>query len=355
MLTRYPFQANLHGLPPEVVKECLHGRHRGQGRAPEARRGARRRPKNFEDFCLKKFGAGISRHFMIPYNQKLWGVHPREITAAWCSRFVPLPNLEQVVAGAVGAGPPEMGYNVSFLYPKAGGIETLTRALLTRMRTRAADACTGARAPTTIDWRRRDVVVGRRERAVPRARRDDPAAGAARAHARSAARDRGGSGEPALHDGALPERRLAREAARRLPLDLRAREKYPFYRVNVFSTAMPAMAPPGRGSIYVELSDRGPIPRGDDMRDVARARRGRRDHLARRRRSSPNSRRSSTPTSCSTINYYSATRAIFSFLEANGIYPRGRYGSWTYNAMEDCVLAGREVARCRRRSAESAR
>ena len=35
---------------------------------------------------------------------------------------------------------------------------------------------------------------------------------------------------------------------------------------------------------------------------------------------------------------------IFAFLEKNGIYPRGRYGAWTYNAMEDCVLAGREVA-----------
>ena len=43
-------------------------------------------------------------------------------------------------------------------------------------------------------------------------------------------------------------------------------------------------------------------------------------------------------------NYYEATRAIFSFLEANAIYPRGRYGAWTYNAMEDCLLAGREVA-----------
>ena len=35
------------------------------------------------------FGEGIARHFMLPYNEKLWGVHPREITAAWCSRFVP--------------------------------------------------------------------------------------------------------------------------------------------------------------------------------------------------------------------------------------------------------------------------
>ena len=43
-------------------------------------------------------------------------------------------------------------------------------------------------------------------------------------------------------------------------------------------------------------------------------------------------------------HYYQATRVIFAFLEKNGIYPRGRYGAWTYNAMEDCVLAGREVA-----------
>jgi protoporphyrinogen oxidase len=43
-------------------------------------------------------------------------------------------------------------------------------------------------------------------------------------------------------------------------------------------------------------------------------------------------------------HYYPATTAIFRFLEEHGIYPRGRYGSWTYNAMEDCVLAGREVA-----------
>ena len=83
---------------------------------------------------------------MIPYNEKIWGVHPREITAAWCSRFVPLPNLEQVIAGAVGAGPPEMGYNQSFLYPKSGGIETFTRALLTRVAGRTA--CTRGPAPT---------------------------------------------------------------------------------------------------------------------------------------------------------------------------------------------------------------
>ena len=78
VLTRYPFQANLHGLPPEVIKECLLG-------VVEAKLGtAEGEPDNFEEYCLRHFGAGISKHFMIPYNEKIWGVHPREITAAWC-------------------------------------------------------------------------------------------------------------------------------------------------------------------------------------------------------------------------------------------------------------------------------
>jgi len=54
-------------------------------------------------------------------------------------------------------------------------------------------------------------------------------------------------------------------------------------------------------------------------------------------------------------NYYEATHAIFSFLESQGIYPRGRYGAWTYNAMEDCVLAGREVAALIDAESEAAR
>jgi len=43
-------------------------------------------------------------------------------------------------------------------------------------------------------------------------------------------------------------------------------------------------------------------------------------------------------------NYYAATSAIFAFLESHAIYSRGRYGSWTYNSMEDALLAGRDVA-----------
>ncbi len=95
--TRYPFQANTFGLPPAVAYECVMGFIAAHFAANKLA------PQNFEEFCLTHFGVGISRHFMIPYNSRLWGVHPSEITAAWCERFVPLPKLEDVIAGVAGA------------------------------------------------------------------------------------------------------------------------------------------------------------------------------------------------------------------------------------------------------------
>ncbi len=335
-LTRYPFQANLHGLPPEVIKECLLGVIEAKAR-PEAGE-----PANFEEYCLRHFGAGISKHFMIPYNEKLWGVHPREITAAWCSRFVPLPNLEQIVAGAVGAGPPEMGYNVSFVYPKQGGIETFTRALTTRMA--GGEVHTGA-TPDVIDYRKRVVTVGGEEipyRAVvasiplPELLRRMPGL------------------PPDIEAHAA---RLRCTTLRYLNVATRTRppedwhwiyvpeRKYPFYRVGIFTNAMPSMAPAGQSSLYVELSDRAPIRDHDAVtREVANA------LVETGGLASAEDVVFADPKEITYAyvvfdeHYYPATQAIFAFLEKHAIYPRGRYGAWTYNAMEDCVIAGREVA-----------
>jgi protoporphyrinogen oxidase len=334
VLTRYPFQANLFGLPPDVIKECLMGVIAAAAAAPAGE------AANFEEYCLRHFGAGISKHFMIPYNEKLWGVPPREITAAWCSRFVPLPNLEQVVAGAVGAGPPEMGYNVSFLYPKSGGIEVFTRALLTRMQGGQVHTQT---SPDVVDWQRREVVVGGERIPYSAVVASIPLPELLR---------RMPNLPPEIEQHAA---RLRCTTLRYLNVGTRTQppadwhwiyvpeRKYPFYRVNVFSTAMPSMAPPGCASICVEMSDRGPVSDAT-IGDVAAA------LTAAGALTSPTdvvfAERKEIQYAYVVFddNYYPATRAIFSFLEANGIYPRGRYGAWTYNAMEDCVLAGREVA-----------
>ena len=332
--TLFPFQANLHGLPPEVIKECLLG-------VIEAKlQSAGTPPRNFEEYCLRHFGAGISRHFMIPYNEKLWGVRPRTITADWCTRFVPLPNLEQVVAGAVGADAGSMGYNVSFLYPNRGGIETLTRALGARIQGGEVYLRSSVES---IDLRRREVVVGGQRvpyhavvatMALPELLArisdlpDDIAGHASRLRCTTLRYLNVATRSPPTADWHwiyVPEKRL------------------PFYRVGIYSNAVASMAPAGAASLYVELADRGPVSAAT-LSDVAQglAEIGAIGSAGDIRFA--DAREIKYAYVVFDEHYQAATTAIFRFLESHAIYPRGRYGAWTYNAMEDCLLAGREVA-----------
>jgi protoporphyrinogen oxidase len=332
--TLYPFQANLYGLPPDVIKECLLGVIQAKMQSEGVL------PRNFEEYCLRHFGAGISQHFMIPYNEKLWGVHPRTITADWCSRFVPLPNLEQVVAGAVGADAGRMGYNVNFLYPKQGGIETLARALGTRIQGGEVHLRSSMES---LDFRRREVVVAGEH--VPY-----HAVVATLPLPELLAR------MPDLPDNiAAHASRLRCTTLRYLNLATRSppaadwhwiyvpEKRMPFYRVGIYSNAVAGMAPAEAASLYVELADRGPVS-DTTLSDVAQG------LAAIGAIVSPSDIRFADAREIKyayvvfDLHHGAATTAIFRFLESHAIYPRGRYGAWTYNAMEDCLLAGREVA-----------
>lgn len=118
--TDYPFQANTFGLPVEVVKECVMGFIEAWGARQQKRV---RSPKSFLDWILATFGTGISNHFMIPFNEKLWQRPLSELSCDWGGGWlIPVPALEEVVQGALGMTNRQMGYNPSFFYPKAGGI-----------------------------------------------------------------------------------------------------------------------------------------------------------------------------------------------------------------------------------------
>ncbi|WP_437675590.1 protoporphyrinogen/coproporphyrinogen oxidase [Sorangium sp. So ce131] len=340
--TRYPFQANTFGLPPAVAYDCLRGFIEAHF-APN-----KPQPRNFEEFCLAHFGEGISRHFMIPYNSRLWGVHPSEITAAWCSRFVPLPKLEDVLAGAVGLNDRELGYNTKFLYPRLG-IGQLTHGLARalaeqRPRGAGAPAIELGRAPRAIDWRARELVfddeVVRYDVLVSSA--PLPAlvrllADAPRAVSEAAARLRcthlyyldvaldTPCGKP-LHWVYVPE------------------AKYPFYRVGCYSNFSPAMAPPGKAGLYVELADRAEpdlaalLPRVADglvemglipaPSAVRFARLRRIDHAY----------------VVFDHGYFEALEVVRPFLEGQRILSCGRYGGWNYSSMEDALHFGRDAA-----------
>lgn len=165
--TRYPFQGALYGLPPAVIKECIVG-------AVEARYGSMSKPDaacnapvvaqsgdlkeiddccadgtvelpaasasqaasenaapaNFEEFIYKVWGAGIGKHFAIPYNKKLWTVPLTEMETSWLGGRVPLPNIEEIIEGALEPVGKPMGPNARFGYPLKGGFQALMSGFL---------------------------------------------------------------------------------------------------------------------------------------------------------------------------------------------------------------------------------
>jgi len=333
--TRFPYQANTFGLPPSIAFECL----KGFLAAWERRRDGPP-PRDFEQFIRRHFGDGIARHFMIPYNTKLWGVPPRAMSTAWTARFVPKPTLDDVLAGAVGLHERELGYNAWFFYPR-GGIGELPEAIHRSLR---APAELGEEV-RRIELRRgvvhttRGPVPYRRLISTLPLQRLCLLLEGAPAWVRAAASrlrctplsyldvalDRPPGND--FHWSYVPEKR------------------YPFYRVGAYSNFSSALVPRGKGSLYVELASRAPFRRGADLPAVLR---GLIDMRIIRRAGDVRFVRPRRIPYAYVIydRVWEGTRArLHAFLRENGIVSCGRYGAWEYAAMEDALLAGREAAR----------
>jgi protoporphyrinogen oxidase len=163
--TRYPFQGALHGLPVDVIKDCIvgaiesrYGALKNSGYRPVAAAckavdGAaavlsdccadgtslesvtallsdeaavtKNSPENFEDFIYRMWGSGIAKHFAIPYNKKLWTVPLAEMETSWLGGRVPLPDLEEIIDGALRPVAKPMGPNARFGYPLRGGFQAM--------------------------------------------------------------------------------------------------------------------------------------------------------------------------------------------------------------------------------------
>jgi len=104
------------------------------GRERRLAAGHKGEPRNFEEFIYKVWGAGIAKHFAIPYNQKLWAVPLHEMETSWLGGRVPLPNLEEMVHGALSPVPKPMGPNARFGYPLRGGFQALMDGFLPHLK-----------------------------------------------------------------------------------------------------------------------------------------------------------------------------------------------------------------------------
>lgn len=129
----YPFENGLGDLPPQANFECLKGYveawHRRRTDGSSA-------PKDFASWVQWRFGEGIARHFMTPYNQKVWKRALEALTSDWVAGRVPDAPVDDVLKSSVGM--PTEGYTHQsiFFYPKDGGFQAITDGIASTLESR---------------------------------------------------------------------------------------------------------------------------------------------------------------------------------------------------------------------------
>jgi UDP-galactopyranose mutase len=148
--TEYPYQAYNHGLPAEIVAENILGLIRAH--EPHANG----TPAHYEDWILRTFGQGIAHNFMLPYNRKQWAWDLTDMSFGWIADRVPVPNLRDVLLGALRPPTARVGPNHEFWYPQTNGIEALPKSLAAQL---APDRVRLGSRVNQIDPSRREVVM----------------------------------------------------------------------------------------------------------------------------------------------------------------------------------------------------
>ncbi len=109
----YPFQNNLRHLPQVVIEECLTGLAAAPGGHVDM---------DFSSWMRGMFGEGITRHFMHPYNFKVWATHPADMSATWIAERVSVIDYDRVATNVrEGRDDVAWGPNNKFVFPAVGG------------------------------------------------------------------------------------------------------------------------------------------------------------------------------------------------------------------------------------------
>ncbi len=112
--TPYPYQNNIRYLPKQIQWECVEGLL--PGRRPQTR------PSNFEEWIYTVFGQGLAKHFMLPYNFKVWAFPPKLMSFQWIGERVSVIDLEGVLKNLIlEADNVSWGPNSRFRFPRHGG------------------------------------------------------------------------------------------------------------------------------------------------------------------------------------------------------------------------------------------
>ncbi|MCA8975484.1 MAG: NAD(P)-binding protein [Planctomycetes bacterium] len=247
----YPFENGVGHLTKEAIVECV----AGYVEAFAERRAGVPCPENFHDWVHWRMGAGFARHFMIPYNEKIWECDLRRLASSWVSGRVPEAPIEDILKSAIGMQTEGYSHQSVFWFPRNGGFEQLVRGTVLGGGFDLQCGITAARIERrgdrfAVDGEDYDLVVN----TVPL-----PQIEAAIADIPDAIR----ADIRALEPISLVNLMIGVELDEPLPplswVYLPFQEQGPVNRVTYFSNYSPENAPAGHGSFLAEVTHRGDL------------------------------------------------------------------------------------------------
>ncbi|HEY3819774.1 MAG TPA: FAD-dependent oxidoreductase [Polyangiaceae bacterium] len=323
----FPFQKNIHQLPQADFVECLYDLY--FARSSDVTRDAPAPERNFLEMLQARFGKGICDRFLVPYNEKLYACDLATLDKDAMGRFFPHANLTDVVRNMKHAE--NASYNATFTYPEGGAIEYV-KALASAVRPGGVRLGEGL---VSVDLARKVARTTQREIAFERL-------------VSSAPFDRFAALCGVEHDASVWA--YNKVLVFNLGFDRKGQKGvhwcyYPsretvFYRVGWYDNIFDA----DRMSLYVEIG----FPR-DAVIDVP----------AMRERVLADLRREGVVTEQRLVAEHSVVldpayvhitqrslaehKRVAALLRERGVWSVGRYGGWTYCAIEDNIVEARAL------------
>ncbi|MBA3542195.1 MAG: NAD(P)-binding protein [Deltaproteobacteria bacterium] len=321
----FPFQKNIHQLPHAEFLECLVELFfRPTGDAA---------PRSFGEMLERRLGRAITAKFLRPYNEKLYATDLDTLDPEAMGRFFPHADIADII-GNMRPGQRDGGYNAMFTYPAGGAIRYI-HALLHDL---PADTLACGEPVTSIDLAAKVVTTPRRRIAYDHVVSSAPLPALARMagvpHAPvftsnkvlvfNLGFDR--KGRSGVHWMYFPDREVV------------------FYRVGWYDNIVES----DRMSLYVEIGaphDATLTPAGvDALRERVLADLAREGIVDGHRLVSHHHVVLDPAYAHITTASIAETTRVRDVLAARDVHAVGRYGGWTYCAIEDNIVEARALA-----------
>ena len=122
---KHPAQCNLHGLPARLVTDILCD-------MVESRKQPSSQAANYAEWLLQSYGRTFAETFPMEYGRKYHTTAASNMSTDWLGPRLYVPELREVLAGALTPATADVHYVNHFRYPSRGGFVSYLRPFVER-------------------------------------------------------------------------------------------------------------------------------------------------------------------------------------------------------------------------------